>query len=155
LTFQQIVKAQPELPAPECNRWFDAARITEAFMPNILCRVNHFLRAKATQQDTFNVRNYYWKSTHSQDNYKQLFHRFTSASRIQNSQHFYHWLFKQFQFDDFRLDIDSYLLTQNSSGEEGCRRGNNQNFIAQDPMLNQVLLCSAILFQNKPFELIK
>jgi hypothetical protein len=116
LKFREITEAQPKLHSQEYNMRHDAARITETCKANILSGINHFLNRETTQQDTFNSRKYNRRSAHAQENYKPLFPWFTSASQVQTSQCFDHWLFMQVQFDDFSLDIDSSLITQNSSG---------------------------------------
>ena len=125
LKFREVVEAQAELPSPDYSRGYDAATIIEAFMASIWCGVNRFLHTEITRHDPSISRIFNWKRTPAQDTYKRFFAKFTSASQIRISQYFYHWLFKQVQFDNFTLDVDSSVLTRFSSEQEGSKKGNN------------------------------
>ena len=125
LRFRQVVEAQSELPSPGSNRGYDAATIIEAFMTSIWCGANRFLHTEITRHDPSIARIFNWKRTPAQDTYKRFFAKFTSASQIRISQYFYHWLFKQVQFDNFTLDIDSSVLTRYGSNQEGSKKGYN------------------------------
>lgn len=48
----------------------------------------------------------------AQDTYKRFFSKFNQATNQAVSNHFYTWIFDNFKFDHFLLDIDSSLITR-------------------------------------------
>jgi len=54
----------------------------------------------------------YKTSTLGQDTYKRFFSKFTQAKNHNISQYFYSWIFDNFKFENFTLDIDSSVITR-------------------------------------------
>jgi hypothetical protein len=65
-----------------------------------------------------------WKEAPGQDTYKRFFSKFTQVKNLNVSQYFYSWIFDNFKFDNFTLDIDSSVMTRYGF-QEGAKRGYN------------------------------
>jgi hypothetical protein len=65
-----------------------------------------------------------WKRTPGQDTYKRFFSKFDQAKNQRISDYFYSWIFDNFKFDNFTLDIDSSVMTRYGS-QEGSKKGYN------------------------------
>src|ERR1019366_2222411 len=66
----------------------------------------------------------YKTSTLGQDTYKRFFSKFTQAKNHNISQYFYSWIFDNFKFENFTLDIDSSVMTRYGV-QQGAKKGYN------------------------------
>ena len=66
----------------------------------------------------------YSTTTPGQDVYKRFFSKFTQAKNLRVSEYFYSWIFDNFKFDNFTLDIDSSVMTRYGQ-QEGAKKGYN------------------------------
>jgi hypothetical protein len=53
-----------------------------------------------------------------------FFNKFNQATNQKVSDHFYSWIFDNFKFDNFTLDIDSSVMTRYGD-QEGAKNGYN------------------------------
>ncbi|HET8829938.1 MAG TPA: IS1380 family transposase, partial [Pelobium sp.] len=59
-----------------------------------------------------------------QDTFKRFFSKFDQAKNQRISDYFYTWIFDNFKFNNFTLDIDSSVMTRYGS-QEGSKKGYN------------------------------
>lgn len=69
------------------------------------------MHTELTRLDPEIVRFFGWKKMPAQDAYKRYFAKFDQITNLEVSQHFYSWIFDNFYFDNYTLDIDSSILT--------------------------------------------
>ena len=112
------------LPQPGSNRGYSPVAILEAFICSIWCGANRFLHTEVTRSDRALADIFGWNSVPGQDTYKRFFGKFTQSVNQRVSDHFYRWIFSNFHFDNFTLDLDSSVLTRYGN-QQGAKRGYN------------------------------
>ena len=116
---------QEDLPEPGSNRGYRASTIIESFITSVWCGANRFLHTEVTRHDAALGKIFGWKRTPGQDVYKRFFAKFTQAKNLRVSEYFYTWIFDNFKFDNFTLDIDSSIMTRYGQQQEGAKKGYN------------------------------
>jgi hypothetical protein len=104
------------------NRGYKTSAIIEGFITSIWCGANRFLHTEVTRHDSALGKIFNWKNTPGQDTYKRFFSKFTQAKNHTVSQYFYSWIFDNFKFDTFTLDIDSSVITRYGV-QQGAKKG--------------------------------
>lgn len=122
--FRKIVNENDDLPIAKSNRGYKASTILESFITSIWCGANKFLHTEVTRHDAVLGDIFDWKRTPGQDTYKRFFSKFDQAKNQRISDYFYSWIFDNFKFDNFTLDIDSSVMTRYGS-QEGSKKGYN------------------------------
>ena len=122
--FRELVEQNPDLPRPGSNRGYKTATIIEGFITSIWCGANRFLHTEVTRHDSALGKIFGWENTPGQDTYKRFFSKFTQAKNHRVSQYFYSWVFDNFKFDNFTLDIDSSVMTRYGA-QDGAKKGYN------------------------------
>jgi hypothetical protein len=122
--FRELIERNGDLPQSGSNRGYKTATIIESFITSIWCGANRFLHTEVTRHDTALGRIFDWKNTPGQDTYKRFFSKFTQAKNHRVSNFFYSWIFDNFKFDNFTLDIDSSVMTRYGV-QEGAKKGYN------------------------------
>lgn len=122
--FRKIVDENLDLPKAKSNRGYKASTILESFITSIWCGANRFLHTEVTRHDAVLGDIFDWKRTPGQDTYKRFFSKFDQAKNQRISDYFYSWIFDNFKFDNFTLDIDSSVMTRYGS-QEGSKKGYN------------------------------
>ena len=110
--FRKIVDENLDLPKAKSNRGYKASTILESFITSIWCGANRFLHTEVTRHDAVLGDIFDWKRTPGQDTYKRFFSKFDQAKNQRISDYFYSWIFDNFKFDNFTLDIDSSVMTR-------------------------------------------
>ena len=123
--FREVVEKNKDLPVPGSNRGYRTSTIIESFITSIWCGANRFLHTEVTRHDRALGKMFGWKRTPGQDVYKRFFSRFTQAKNLRVSEYFYSWIFDNFKFDNFTLDIDSSIMTRYGQHQEGAKKGYN------------------------------
>ena len=123
--FREVVEANKDLPEPGSNRGYRASTIIESFITSVWCGANRFLHTEVTRHDAALGKIFGWKRTPGQDVYKRFFAKFTQAKNLRVSEYFYTWIFDNFKFDNFTLDIDSSIMTRYGQQQEGAKKGYN------------------------------
>lgn len=124
--FRELIEKNTDLPSPGSNRGYKTATIIEGFIISVWCGANRFLHTEVTRHDAALGKMYDWKKAPGQDAYKRFFGKFTQAMNNAVSQFFYSWIFDNFKFDNFTLDIDSSVMTRYGV-QEGSKKGYNPN----------------------------
>jgi hypothetical protein len=119
----QILKCD-DLPQPQSNRGHKVSVIIEAFITSIWCGANRFMHTEVTRHDATLGKIFNWNSTPAQDTYKRFFNKFDQTTNQKVSDYFYSWIFDNFKFDNFTLDVDSSVMTRYGS-QEGAKKGYN------------------------------
>ena len=83
-----------------------------------------FYHTEVTRHDTALGKVFDWSVILGQDAYKRFFGKFDQVKNQQVSDYFYTWMFDNFKFDNFTLDIDSSVITCYGT-TEGAKRGYN------------------------------
>ena len=122
--FRELIEQNTDLPQSGSNRGYKTSTIIESFITSIWCGANRFLHTEVTRHDTALGKIFDWKNTPGQDTYKRFFSKFTQAKNHHVSQYFYAWIFDNFKFDNFTLDIDSSVMTRYGV-QEGAKKGYN------------------------------
>lgn len=124
--FRELVEQNTDLPQPGSNRGYKTYTIVEGFIASIWCGANRFLHTEVTRHDVALRKIFNWENTPGQDTYKRFFSKFTQAKNHRISQYFYSWIFDNFKFDNFTLDIDSSVMTRYGV-QQGAKKGYNPN----------------------------
>jgi hypothetical protein len=122
--FRELIEKSPDLPQSGSNRGYKTTTILEGFITSIWCGANRFLHTEVTRHDNALAKIFGWKSTPGQDTYKRFFGKFTQAKNQAVSQYFYSWIFDNFKFDNFTLDVDSSVMTRYGE-QQGAKKGYN------------------------------
>lgn len=122
--FSKVIEASEDLPVPGSNRGYNSTTIIESFIASIWCGANRFLHTEVTRHDAVLGNIFGWKRTPGQDTFKRFFSKFDQAKNQRISDYFYKWIFDNFKFDNFTLDIDSSVMTRYGS-QEGSKKGYN------------------------------
>ena len=124
--FRDKINACPYLPFPKSNNAHKVTTIIEAFVTSIWCGANRFMHTEVTRNDAALGTIFDWDAVPAQDTYKRFFGKFTQSMNYNVSDYFYGWIFDNFQFDNFTLDIDSSIITRYGE-QEGAKKGYNPN----------------------------
>ena len=122
--FREVIDSNLDLPQSGSNRGYKTATIIEGFITSIWCGANRFLHTEVTRHDLTLGKIFDWKNTLGQDTYKRFFSKFNQATNQKVSAYFYSWIFDNFKFDNFTLDIDSSVMTRYGE-QEGAKKGYN------------------------------
>ena len=122
--FSKVIEASEDLPVPGSNRGYNSTTIIESFIASIWCGANRFLHTEVTRHDAVLGNIFGWKRTPGQDTFKRFFSKFDQAKNQRISDYFYTWIFDNFKFNNFTLDIDSSVMTRYGS-QEGSKKGYN------------------------------
>jgi len=122
--FRELVEKNLDLPQSGSNRGYQTSTIIEGFITSIWCGANKFLHTEVTRHDVALSKIFDWKNTPGQDTYKRFFAKFNQAKNQKVSD--YSWIFDNFKFDNFTLDIDSSIMTRFGT-QEGAKKGYNPN----------------------------
>lgn len=124
--FRELVEQNPDLPQSGSNRGYKTSTIIEGFITSIWSGANRFLHTEVTRHDLTLGKIFDWKNTPGQDTYKRFFSKFNQTTNQKVSDYFYSWIFDNFKFDNFTLDIDSSVMTRYGQ-QEGAKKGYNPN----------------------------
>ena len=124
MDFRELIEQNLDLPRPGSNRGYETSTIIESFITSIWCGASRFLHTEVTRHDAALGQIFGWKKTPGQDVYKRFFSKFTHAKNLRVSEYFYSWIFDNFNFDNFTLDVDSSIMTRFGT-QEGAKKGYN------------------------------
>jgi hypothetical protein len=119
-----LIDQNTDLPQSGFNRGYKTSTIIEGFITSIWCGANRFLHTEVNRHDSTLGKIFDWNITPGQDTYKQFFSKFTHVKNQAVSQYFYSWIFDNFKFDNFTLDIGSSVMTHYGV-QDGAKKGYN------------------------------
>jgi hypothetical protein len=82
------------------------------------------MHTEVTRHDVALGKIFNWDVIPAQDTYKRFFNKFDQVTNQKVSDYFYCWIFDNFKFDNFTLDIDSSVMTRYGT-QEGAKKGYN------------------------------
>jgi hypothetical protein len=112
ISFRERIIKCADLPQPRSNRGHKVTTIVEAFITSIWCGANRFMHTEVTRHDIALGRIFDWDDIPAQDTYKRFFGEFNQTTNQSASNHFDSWIFDNFKFYHFTLDIDSSVMTR-------------------------------------------
>jgi len=122
--FRELIDSNTDLPEPKSNRGYKTSTIIEGFITSIWCGANRFMHTEVTRHDVALSKIFDWKEAPAQDTYKRFFSKFNQATNQKVGDYFYSWIFDNFKFNNFTLDIDSSVMTRYGT-QEGAKKGYN------------------------------
>ena len=122
--FRELIDSNTDLPEPKSNRGYKTSTIIEGFITSIWCGANRFMHTEVTRHDVALSKIFDWKEAPAQDTYKRFFSKFNQATNQKVGDYFYAWIFDNFKFNNFTLDIDSSVMTRYGI-QEGAKKGYN------------------------------
>lgn len=125
MQFSELVRNCSRLPVSGSNRGYSPEVILESFIASIWCGANRFMHTELTRLDPALARIFGWNQMPAQDAFKRYFSKFDQVTNLEVSQYFYSWIFDNFHFDHYTLDIDSSILTRYGNDVEGAKKGYN------------------------------
>ena len=124
IDFRETIENNKDLPVSGSNRGYKTSTIIEGFITSIWCGANRFMHTEVTRHDIALSKIFDWQRTPGQDTYKRFFSKFTQSTNQKVSDYFYSWIFDNFKFDNFTLDIDSTVMTRYGE-QKGAKKGYN------------------------------
>ncbi|MDA3614209.1 transposase, partial [Polluticaenibacter yanchengensis] len=122
MQFSDLVENCSILPVSGSNRGYSPTVILESFIASIWCGANRFMHTELTRLDPALARIFGWKQMPGQDAFKRYFSKFDQTTNLEVSQYFYSWIFDNFYFNNYTLDIDSSILTRYGNNVEGAKK---------------------------------
>lgn len=125
IQFSDVIKSCSALPTSGSNRGYSPEVVIESFIASIWCGANRFMHTELTRLDPALARIFGWEQMPALDAFKRFFAKFDQLTNLEVSQHFYSWVFDNYYFDNYTLDIDPSILTRYGNQTEGARKGYN------------------------------
>jgi hypothetical protein len=122
--FRELIEANADLPQSGSNGGYKTSTIIEGFITSVWCGANRFLHTEVTRHDAALVKIFDWKTAPGQDAYKRFFNKFDLITNLKVSDYFFSWIFDNFKFNNFTLDIDSLVMTRYGE-QQGAKKGYN------------------------------
>ncbi len=122
--FRELIEANADLPQSGSNGGYKTSTIIEGFITSVWCGANRFLHTEVTRHDAALVKIFDWKTAPEQDAYKRFFNKFDLITNLKVSDYFFSWIFDNFKFNNFTLDIDSSVMTRYGE-QQGAKKGYN------------------------------
>lgn len=109
-------------------------------MASIWCGANRFMHTELTHLDPALARIFGWKQVPAQDAFKRYFYKFDQVKNLEVSQYFYSWIFDNFHFNPYTLDIDSSILPATAIARKALKREIIPKRKAETPTTHSLLL---------------
>ena len=116
--------ARLALPAQGSNRGFDPIQLINSFWVSIWSGASRYEHLEVTRQDPVIQKIFGWKRMAGHKAYQRYFTKFSHATNQRVITGLFQWFFKQMQFDNYTLDVDSTILTCYGT-QEGATKGYN------------------------------
>lgn len=143
--FDQLL-SQSNLPQPGSNRGYSPEQLIQQFMTSVWCGANRFEHTEVTRQDEVIRQLWGFKRMAGHKSYQRFFQKFTQASNQRVFTQWYKWFFKQLQFDNFTLDVDSTVHTKYGQ-QQGAKKGYNSQKpgrVSHHPLLAFIADCKMV-----------
>jgi len=106
------------------NAGYSNREMFESFWINIWLGANRFSHTSVLQHDKVLQKIFGLKRAPSNDTYRRFFQKFDLETSSNFFNELFSWMFKQVQFDNFTLDVDSSVWTRYGK-QEGAKKGYN------------------------------
>lgn len=112
------------LPSQGSNRGYDPIQLINNFWVSIWSGASRYEHLEVTRQDHVIQKIFEWKRMAGHKAFQRYFKKFTQAKNNEVFTELFQWFFKQIQFDNYTLDVDSTILTRYGN-QEGATKGYN------------------------------
>ena len=112
------------LPSQGSNRGYDPIQLINNFWVSIWCGASRYEHLEVTRQDPVIQKMFGWKQMAGHKAFQRYFKKFTQTTNQQVFTELFQWFFKQIQFDNYTLDVDSTVITRYGN-QEGATKGYN------------------------------
>ena len=114
------------LPLQGSNRGYDPIQLINNFWVSIWSGASRYEHLEVTRQDPVIQKMFGWKHMAGHKAFQRYFKKFTQSKNNEVFTALFQWFFKQIQFDNYTLDVDSTILTRYGN-QEGATKGYNPN----------------------------
>ena len=112
------------LPSQGSNRGYSPIQLINNFWISIWSGASRYEHLEVTRQDPVIQKMFGWKRMAGHKAFQRYFKKFTQATNQQVFTDLFRWFFKEIQFDNYTLDVDSTILTRYGN-QEGATKGYN------------------------------
>jgi hypothetical protein len=113
-----------DMPRQGSNRGFNPIQLINSFWVSVWCGANRYEHLEVTRQDRVIQQMFGWKRMAGHKAFQRYFKKFTQCINQRVFTTLFQWFFKQMQFDNYTLDVDSSIFTRYGN-QEGSTRGYN------------------------------
>jgi hypothetical protein len=113
-----------DLPGQGSNRGYRADQLIKQFMTSVWCGANKFEHTEVTRQDAVIRQFWGFERMAGHKSFQRFFNKFDLARNQKVFTALYQWFFKNLQFDNFTLDVDSTVHTRYGN-QQGAKKGYN------------------------------
>jgi Transposase DDE domain group 1 len=123
MNFDSCLK-ELDLPVQGSNRGYCPHQLIKQFMTSVWCGANKFEHTEVTRQDEVIRQFWGFDRMAGHKSFQRFFNKFDLARNQKIFTPLYQWFFKNLQFDNFTLDVDSTVHTRYGS-QQGAKKGYN------------------------------
>ena len=125
MRFEQELE-QMSLPGQGSKRGYPPGQLIVQFMASVWCGANRYAHLDVTRFDPTIQKMFGWKRMPEHKAFQRYFQKFDMSSTYTVFGGLYQWFFRNLNFDNFTLDIDSSVVTRYGS-QDGARKGYNKH----------------------------
>lgn len=113
-----------DLPKQGSNRGYGSDQLIKQFMTSVWCGANKFEHTEVTRQDEVIRQFWGFERMAGHKSFQRFFNKFDLATNQKAFTVLYQWFFKNLQFNNFTLDVDSTVHTRYGT-QQGAKKGYN------------------------------
>ena len=123
-----------DLPEQWSNRGYSSAQLIKQFMTSVWCGANKFEHTEVTRQDEVIHQFWGFEKMTGHKSFQRFFNKFDLATNQKVFTGLYQWFFKNLQFNNLTLDVDSTIHTRYGT-QQGAKKGYNTTQRSRDDCL--------------------
>lgn len=112
------------LPVQGSNRGYSSHQLIKQFMTSVWCGANKFEHTEVTRQDEVIRQFWGFERMAGHKSFQRFFNKFDLATNQKVFTPLYQWFFKNLQFNNLTLDVDSTIHTRYGT-QQGAKKGYN------------------------------
>jgi hypothetical protein len=112
------------LPGQGSNRGSSPGQLIKQFMTSVWCGANKFEHTEVARQDEVARQFWGFERMAGHKSFQRFFNKFDLATNQKVFTSLYQWFFKNLQFSNFTLDVDSTIHTRYGT-QQGAKKGYN------------------------------
>jgi hypothetical protein len=113
-----------DLPEQGSNRGYSSDQLIKQFMTSVWCGANKFEHTEVTRQDEVIRQFWGFERMAGHKSFQRFFNKFDLATNQKVFTPLYQWFFKNLQFNNLTLDVDSTIHTRYGT-QQGAKKGYN------------------------------
>lgn len=134
------------LPAQGSNRGYSSHQLIKQFMTSVWCGANKFEHTEVTRQDEVIRQFWGFERMAGHKSFQRFFNKFDQATNQKVFTPLYQWFFKNLQFNNLTLDVDSTIHTRYGT-QQGAKKGYNPKKpgrLSHHPLMAFVAECKMV-----------